>query len=170
MGQQQVNVFLGQMIEGHTFGQDAAQERMDVLDSRLLVGRGGIAVEDARDRLPLMQAFQGDGIGELGAVVGEDNGEHTAENICAEGFSEGPEDVNDGLRGIPFADKGKKQVAVGEEQSQQYFPSNFSNDRVHLHNGEMGVFRHKFQIVLIAATDAAGGVNLVRDGLGASRF
>lgn len=114
--------------------------------------------------------FQGFGVGELGTVVGEQDGEEAPEAV---GSGQGPEPlegVDDGLRVVAVPEEGQHEAAPDELQGEQDLAAPASDDGVHLDRGQVRRGGEERLIVLIGAPDPALRVDLVLDGLAGSRL
>ena len=100
MAHDQVEILLGEMVEGSSPGQDAHQVFMGAFHSGFLVGHAGVTVVDPGTPLTFPIEFNRLGIGELGSVVGQKNGEEPAKDLPAQALIKPIEDVDDGLGGI----------------------------------------------------------------------
>ncbi len=162
---ERVDVGLRQVVKGGSLRQDHADELVVALDAGLLVRGARIAVEDACAPLAGRVQFQGFWIGELGTVVGEQDGEQAPETVGSGQRPEPTEDVDDRLRVVAVPEEGQHEARADELQGQQDLATPAPDNGIHLDRGNIRIGGDEREVVGVRASDAALGVDLVFDGL-----
>lgn len=117
MGAQQIAVFLGQMVEGRVFGQDSPDELVSAFYLGFLVGTQGVAKENVRH----VVALQGRRIGELGAVVSQEEWEKPDKGVTTEQGIQVVENGSNGTGGVVVAQEGEEELCLRPEEGEQDF-------------------------------------------------
>ena len=146
--------------------EDRPENAMVVLHMGLFAGGIGMAVEDPcptlSDEGACLQAVR---IGELGPVVGEDDGKEPSEGLRPPETFEAVEDIDDRLRGVPLPDEGQHEGAGVELQREKHVSSAPSLHAVHLHKAHGGILFPEEAELLIAPAQAAFLIHLVDGSL-----
>lgn len=100
-------------------------------------------------------------IGELAAVVGQDDREQFAERLQAESLLQPVEDVDDRLRGVGVPDEGEHQAAGVEVEGEKHLSPACPLDGVHLDQRKVLVRGHERLVVPEPASLEAAAVHLV---------
>ena len=160
MTHDQIEIVLGQLVEGCPSGQDAPQVFVGPFHPRFLVGCTRVTVIDPGTPLSFPVKFNRFGIGELGAVVGQKDGEEPTETIPSQDMVKTVEEVDDGLGGISLTQEQEQHGRLLEIQGQDDLAADGSNHRVHLDH-RPGIFPHKGLEILIGSPLAALRIDLV---------
>ena len=99
-------------------------------------------------------------VGELGAVVREDDGEEPVEERGADGILDPVECLRDGSRIVALPDEREHQVGDGEVDGEEDRASLLPLDGIHLHDSRIRVLGHVGLEVLICPSDTAFLVDL----------
>ena len=180
----EVDVVLGEGLERHALDQDPAGLLVHALGVCLLLRAVRVAVEHAGAVLvrggavlPLLAlvlaardeervGLDGDRVGELRAVVRDDDGEEPLEEHRPRGVPEPPEDLRARLGTLRVADEAQREVVLVEDEREDVPPVPLlALEPVHLGLAvsERGVGDPVRDQVLVGSPDAALGVGL-RDG------
>lgn len=141
---------------------------MVTLEAPLLPGGAGIAVEQARARGAVRGAFQRAGVGELGSVIGKQDGEEASEKTRSGQRPQAGKGVDDGLRVVAIAEEGEHEVAVSEQEREEYLATYASAEGVHFDDTAVRCRGHERQEVEIGASEAALRIDLMLDGFSGS--
>ncbi len=166
MAEDQVDGLLRDAGDGDALREDRAEILVSVLDMRLLPGVERGAVEDARPR-PVGEPapLHGRGVGELGSVVRQEDGEEEAEGLRPERLLQPVERLYHRERGAGVADEGGHERAGVQVHGEQHPPLARPQDAVDLDDGGVRVRGDERLAVVEAAPVPAVRVDLVVDGL-----
>jgi hypothetical protein len=170
VGHHQVDVALCETVEGRSLRKDIANELVVAFHMAFLPGGARVAVEDACRAQTALVALDGGRVGELGAVVGEQNGEKRGEELRARYPPEHVKDVDDGLRVVPVAEEREHETEAHEHEREQHFTPLAAYDRVHFDGAGLRGGRHERLEIGKGPPDAALLVDLVLDRLAGSRL
>ena len=178
----QVHLALREAVEGRrlrvrgSLGQHEADEPVVAPGVRLLVGGVGLAVEDEGEPAAVV-GLDGRGIGELAAVVGEDDGEEAREHLAppvAVAFlqlaDDGREHAQHARARLRVDEEREHEAGRVEDERRQGLPAPGALDRVHLHDAHARIGLHEREIVLPRPADAAGLVHPALHALALARL
>ena len=145
-----------------TLWDDPADELVVDLAGALLEAGARMAVEDERPQdVPVMRLLlDRPRVGELGAVVRQDDREEPVEERGANGLLNPVEGGDDGCRVVALPDEREHQLGDGEVDGEKAWPPFPSLDRIHLHDSRARVLSHVGLEVLMRPADAAFLIDL----------
>lgn len=151
-----VNISLGKMVKGSSFGKNTSDHLMCDLAGAFLVGALGIAEEDAGAKLAGGHvALDGEWIGKFAAPVGQDDREERLKHLSAQDRIEGIENLRDRSGGVVIPEEGKHELTIGEEDRKENLPAFASFYRIHLDNGSVRIGTHVFEVILVGSPQMA---------------
>ena len=148
---------------GRALREDEADEPVVAPGVRFLVGGVGVAVEHGREPAAVGVELDPGGVGELRAVVREDDGEETREHLapavlavaflqCGEDGGEHPQHAFARLR---VDEERQHEVEWVEDERQKGLPAPGALHGVHLDDAHAGVPLDELQVVVPRPSDAA---------------
>ena len=163
---------------GRALREDEADELVVALDVRLLAGGVGVAVEHGSEPAAVGVELDPGGVGELRAVVREDDREEAREHLSPavlpvallQGVDDGLEHLQHALARLRVDEERQHEVEGVEEERQQDLPAPGALDGVHLHDAHPGMLPDELQVVFPRPADAARPVHPVLDALALARL
>ena len=154
---------------GRALREDEADELVVALDVRLLAGGVGVAVEHGREPAAVGVELDPGGVGELRAVVREDDREEAREHlspavlpvVSPQGGDDGRENPQHAFARLRVDGERQHEVEGVEEERQQGLPSPGALHGVHLDDAHAGMLRDELQVVVPRPSDAARPVHPV---------
>lgn len=162
MAHHEGDFLLGAVIECPALGDDVTDKLMVAFGGTFLVGRGRVAVKKMRPLVALPVAFDGSRVGELGAIVSQEDRHEPHEHVRPQLQEEPLEDVDDGLGVIGIPQKGDHEFSPYKVQGKEDPAALVSLDGVELYNRQVGMDGEKVLIVPVAPSGAAPGVHFQR--------
>ena len=167
MGNDEVDVVLGERIEAGPFREELSEVEVIVFDMGLFPGGVRIAVIDSGSAfLGRRTEFKSCRIGELGTVVREDDGEHLSETVEAERLLKRVEHVDYGSGVVGRTQEREHKTAGVEIHREEHFLSGDADDAVHFDHGNIRICFQERKEVVEGTPDAALLVDLVFNGFG----
>ena len=155
------NVSLGIRVHAGSLGNEATDEFVVFLCRPFLERGIGVTIEHMRTPPVLYVKLQCGRVGELAAVVCEQEGHNVLKGFQSQIVAKGVQDINDRARVVCIPDKGQHKLALNKMNGQQDFAPNFANDAVHFRNREIRVCVPESPEVLIIAANPASFVHFV---------
>ena len=153
---------LCEVVKGPPLGEDPPDQLVVDLDGAFLVRAAGVAVEDmgpapGRAVRPELHRPR---VGELTAVVREDDGEKPFKRLPAHRMVEGVPGIRYGFRRVRITEEGQHEVRVHEMDGEQHLPAPCADDRVHLDHVGVGMPLHEGLEIPVGPAAPAGAVHL----------
>ena len=160
-----VDLGLCKFIERKTLRENQPDELVISLHGALLVRRAGITVEDLCAKQTILTFFNGGGVAELAAVVGQQDRKQARKHILTEAVPERTEFVLNTGGSTVFTEESQHQFCLGEDQCKEHFAADGSVNCVPLNDRSDLVLEHEPFIVLVFPTNATFGIDLGLAGL-----
>ena len=158
---------------GRALREDEADEPVVAPGVRFLVGGVGVAAGHGREPAAVGVELDPGGVGELRAVVREDDGEEAREHLAPavlpvaspQGGDNGREHPRHAFARLRVDGERRHEVERVEEERRQGLPAPGALHGVHLDDAHAGVPLDELQVVVPRPSDAARPVHPVLDAL-----
>lgn len=155
-----VHMLLREAIKRSPFGKDPSDQGMVVFGGALLVRSRRVAEKDPGAAEAKGIKFQGEGVGEFAAVVGQANGEQAFELDRSQFAIEKRKGLCYGGGGVGVTKESQHEGCVHEMDGEENLAAFGAFHGVQLDEGEVGVFVQEEEELGIGAADAAFLVDL----------
>lgn len=166
VGNDKIDVVLGKLIETGTFRKNLPEIEVIIFNVRFFPGRVRIAVIDSGSAfLGCRAELKCRRIGELGTVVGEDDGEHLSEGIEAKCQLKRVEHFDYGSCIVGWTQESKHEAAGVEVHREECFLAWDTDDAVHFDHRNIWIGTTESLKVAVGTSDATLRVDFVFNGL-----